>query len=140
MPRPLPSVTEGKFVRALESIFRRKYPADTALDYLRQLDLSLPFSVDSIRVVYETFPVYGNLINLRPRNSLMQYTTETPDDPIMVLDDQRPAKDGLFFAQWLGDTDLISRWLNRMATKSVYVNSYGPESVIVVPVSAFLPC
>ncbi len=143
MPQPLKSLPESRFVQALESIFKKKGVADTAIDYLERFEseagLRLPFAARRLRVVYETFSVYGDLLRFTPRCSLMQYATETPDSPMLLLDSQLPGKEGLFFAQWMADRDMISTWVNRMTNVSVYANSRGPEAIIMAPVSAFLP-
>ena len=141
----LRSLPESRILRGMQSIFRVTPEGDSVAAYLEQLEqgehVNLPTGASNIRVVYEAFNVYGQLLRLKARSDLLAYLTESPDQVCLIVDDcAQDSKEGLFLAQWLPDIDHITRWLNRLTIKSIYVNSVGQESVVIAPLRVFALC
>jgi len=144
MPQVRNSRTEGQFLRGLRSIFGVPWEEESVSAYLHQLErddrVLMPTGASNIRLVYEPMSVYAQVLHLKARCPLLQYATETPDQVLLVMDDNLPSKEGLFLVQWLPDIDMVTRWLNRLTTKTIYVNSIGQEAVVAAPLRAFALC
>lgn len=76
---------------------------------------------------------------MRPsaRRGLVQFLTETPEDPILITDIAREGKSSLFFAVATADKDVVVSWLNKMTTASLLVSFFQGDYLIAAPVSAF---
>lgn len=111
-------------------------------EYLEQLDscawVSLPFAATRLRVVTESFSVIGGINHPTPATHLLNYLTDTPDDPILVTDCLHQGPQSLYFAQ-LGDTDMVESWLRKMTNPCIYVNTRRGDTLVAAPASAFAP-
>jgi hypothetical protein len=90
-----------------------------------------------VRVVYEKFPVLGELSQPRRKSLLVDFLAETPDDAVLFTDGCLTGKDSLFFGAILEDRNEVDKWLRCQSFPSIYVNSIGPDLVILAPVKSF---
>ncbi len=75
----------------------------------------------------------------KPRSSrLFQQLNEYPDDVHLISDAFRTGKESLYLCRLTTDKNEISRWLQRMYTPCLVVNTVQGEHVIAAPLHCFV--
>jgi hypothetical protein len=75
-----------------------------------------------------------------PNRQLLQFLSETPDEPVLVTDIQRSGRASLFFAIATTDEEVITQWLRKMSEVTIFVTYYKGDFIIAAPVAAFSVC
>jgi len=141
MTKPRPPQTTGHIlIQHLTNLFQLPGSYDTAEAALvavgRVPALALPWDVGSSRIVYDKFPLLGELTQPRRRSLLLDFLAETPDDVCLFTDAMLSGREALFFGAIIDQPD-VGDWLRAQSFPAVYVNTLGQDLVILAPVKAF---
>jgi hypothetical protein len=129
--------------RCVATLFRlRDAPSelDRVLALAQQSALNnAPCNLQDLFFVPEQISVVPAVLFPKPRSSLLfQYLKECPDAFHLITDAFKTGKEALYLCRLSTDRNEVSRWLSRMYTPCMLVNSVEGELVIAAPLHSFV--
>lgn len=137
MAQKFPKTNDTRLIGHLSKIFGMQSAQDwRSLSELQHaIDLqvpSLPVSFTDLLIVYETFPVFGELFFPKSSSYLWQLLNST-DSPMLLTDAFVSGKESLFICQSIPENDVnkkVYEITQKQQKPNICVNTYKGTSVI----------
>lgn len=133
----LSKTNDSRLINHLSKIFNVGSEAGRLASLLSKIDLvcDLPFVFRDTMVVYETFPVFGELMFPKPRSHLWQLI-ESTDSCMLLTDSMLSGKEGIFICKSVNNASLsseINNILSYQLKPSICVNTYKGVQALAYP-------
>ncbi len=128
---------DSRLINHLSKIFNVRSEVGRLTSLLNTIDLTcdLPFVFSDVLVVYETFPVFGELMFPKPKSHLWQLL-ESTDASMLLTDSMLNGKESLFICRNISTNSFssdINNILSYQLNPSICVNTYKGVQAIAYP-------
>lgn len=134
MTKSITKANQSQLVDAVSKILCVKVKADTWEDFAETVDetcdVGLPFSLSSLRVVYERLPLYSEILHPKKNSMLFDFLDEDPDATYLFMDKMLQGKTAVHVVNVHADAQEFADYISIFKSPTMVANTISDLGLV----------